>query len=777
MGMDITVEKREKNTEFAGRDGLTEKSKFQTDNQDSKIGEILFISSFPPRECGIAVYTQNLLNALNNRFLNSFSHKLCAIQPDETKYYYPPEVTSVLNISNREDFVRIAKEINENKKLSAVLIQHEFDLYKKSEQIFIDFIRQISKPVIIVFHSVISGPSEEMKAHIVDMANSVRLIIVLASVSEDVLTKEYGLPKEKIQVIPYGTHLVNPANVVALKEKYKLTGKSVISSIGLLSPGKGIENTLEALPAVIKQHPEVMFLIVGKTHPEELKKEGEKYRIMLEARVKSLKLQNHVQFLNIYSTPEMLLEFFQLSDICIFSCTNPNRPMSSMFSFAVSCGNAIISSPTPHAYEFLGEDSDKYIYKGTNDLAVKINILLDDPALRKTYSDKVLKKSISSIWENSAQIYNNIFDRITGNKLTTDYKYPPIKLDFLKLLTDRTGILQLSYKGEPDLRAGYTLDDNALALFVFCMHFKITGDINDITYIRKYLKFLYHCFQASGEFYKYVDHERKFPSRNLNENLEESQAKAIWALGYLYSMKGLVPSEMTDVAGLMLENSLLKAETFKSPKSIALVIKGMYYYFSVSESIKDLNMIKSLANKLVDMYKTYSTDNWKWFEPKFSASASILPGALLNTWLISGELVYKNIAAEAFEFLSSRMLINNRFDIVSKDDWINGLPGDQHPGEKPCDIAFAVIALSKFYLMCKDNEYFFRMDTAFKWFIGENRLKQMIYNPVSGGCFDGLDSNGVIISQSADSALCYSLARMIVDKYKFNGENHINQII
>lgn len=750
-------------------------SRAETEKANTTAGDIVFITSYPPRECGIASYSQKLVNALNSRFVNNFNINIYALQSGSSKLYYPPEVISTLDTDNPSDYIRIANEINSQDDILAVVLQHEFDLFQNSQSNLIDFLNQLSKPLITVFHTVITHPANEIQKYVQQIAEASRLVIVLAGISEKVLKTDYNVSEEKVEVIPYGTHLITPSNVQVLKEKYQLTGKFVLSTVGMLSPDKGIENTLEALPAVIKAHPEIIFLIIGKTHPEELKKSGENYRIMLEGKVKSLKLQNHVRFLNVFSTDDILKEYFQMSDICIFSSTNENRPMSGMFSFAVSCGCPIISSPTPHAYEFL-ENNAGLIYKSIEDLSSKIITLLDNPSLRKDLSENIQRKAISAVWENSAQNYNNLISNVSGKTQPAEYKYPPIKLDFIKSLTDRTGILHTTYKGEPDLRAGYHLDDNALGLFVFCMHYKFSGDINDITYIRKYLKFIYHCYQSTGVFYKYLDYERKFTTQNQNENLEETQAKAIWALGYLFSMKTLLPTEMTDVSGLMIENTLPLTTSFKSSKSIALVIKGLYYYYSVNEATKDLTLIKTLANKLVDMYNSYSNENWKWFEPKLTVSASILPGALLNTWLITGDEVYKDIAKESFEFLYSRMFNNYSIEIKSAEDWIRNT-ADSGTGEQPCDLAFYIITSSKFYLMCKENEYFYRMDGAFKWFLGNNRLKQMIYNPVSGGCFDGLENEHVKLTQSTDSALCYTLARMIVEKYKFNGENHINHMI
>lgn len=736
--------------------------------------EIFVISSFPPRECGIADYSKNLIDALTGRFNNFFSIKVCALERGESKYYYPEEVSCKLNTLQPEEYNSIANQINNNENIKAVIIQHEFDLFADHPEYLTQFMRNISKPVALAFHSVIPSPADSVKNYIKDISEAASSVIVMAKEAKSILINNYTVSEGKIEIIPYGTHLISTNNASLLKDKYKLTGRTIITSFGLLTPGKGIETVLESLPQVIKLHPEIMYLIIGKTHPEVLKKDGESYRIKLEAKVKSLKLQNHVQFINAYFPNDIIKEYLLASDVCVFSCLNPNRPMSGTFSFAVSCGCPIISTPTPHAVEFIGNDAGlTYTFGNADELSEKINIMLENPALRKSFSENISRKASTAIWENSAVAYGTLINNLTGNILPLIFKAPPIKFDFIRLLTDRNGILTTSYKGEPDIRSGYTLDDNSLALFVSCMHYKITGDINDISLIRKYLKFIYHCYQSSGTFLKYMDYERKFRAQNYNEDLEESQAKAIWALGYLVSMKGLLPVELIEIGQLLLQNSINLVTKFKSGHSLAFAIKGLYYYYSVKETPDNLLLIKTLANSLLRMYKNTSKENWKWFEDKFTNAGSIMPGALLNTWLLTGEQVYKDIAVESFDFLSSRLYKNDKIDIFSSDDWNFDCLKNSRPGERPCDIAFNVVALSKFYLVCKESKYYESIDKAFNWFLGNNRLGQIVYNPVTGSCFDGLDDNNVKLSQSADSTLCYTLARMVVEKYKFIGEDHI----
>ncbi|HEX3009817.1 MAG TPA: glycosyltransferase [Bacteroidales bacterium] len=568
MGNEIILERSGVEVgDFLQEDPDVARAYYNIEKPKAVEGEILFLTSYPPRECGIANYSLNLLNALHSRLDNYYGLKVCALENGDTKYYYPGEVVEVLNTSVPSDYMRVAVRINQNTDIVAVVIQHEFDLFKGQEDTLLNFIKQISKPVVVVFHSVIPHPSPELKMYVQNIAAACKSVITMGSVARSVVLDNYYLPPGKVEAIPYGTHQVAFVDSPRLKEKLKIEARYLLTAVGLLAPGKGFETILEALPAVIKSNPGVKLLIIGKTHPEELKKGGEQYRILLEARVKSLKLQSHVEFMNVLLTPDTLKEYFQVSDISIFSSNDINRPTSSIFSFAVSCGCPIISTPTLHAREFLDNGAGMmFECRNSQDLADKIIQLLENPGLRKSLSENVLKRSQASAWENSSLLYARMLNNIAENKIAIDLKYPPIQLDFLKMLTDKVGILRESYKNKPDFRSGYILDDNALALFVFCMHYKNTRDIDDLPYIRKYLKFVSHCFQPSGMFFKYMDYQHKFTPQNKLENLEETQAKAIWALGYVYSMKGLLPAEMTDVAGLLMENMLPCTDKFETAK-------------------------------------------------------------------------------------------------------------------------------------------------------------------------------------------------------------------
>lgn len=286
-------------------------------HQDTKkeLPEILFITTYPPRECGIATYSQDLIKALNNKFQNSFKIKICPLESNNEQHYYTDAIKYILNTDHPNAFINLANQININNNLQMVLIQHEFGLFKNNEASLKQFTKTLQKPVIIVFHTVLPRPNPSLKTNVQDIAEEAHSVIVMTNSAAELLVKDYGIAINKITIIQHGTHLVPHSDKEELKIKYQLEGKKILSTFGLLSSGKSIETTLEALPRIVKKNKDVVFLIIGKTHPSVVKEEGEKYRLMLQAKIEDLQLQEHVQFINHFLPLAELLEYLQLTDI------------------------------------------------------------------------------------------------------------------------------------------------------------------------------------------------------------------------------------------------------------------------------------------------------------------------------------------------------------------------------------------------------------------------------------------------------------------------------
>ena len=731
------------------------------------LAEILVITSYPPRECGIATYSQDLIQALNEKFRQSFSIRVCALQTASQDYEYPKEVKFKLETSEVNSYLNLAQSINDDEQIELVLVEHEFGLFKEQEMAFLQMLYEISKPIILVFHTVLPKPNLRLKTEVRSIVAACRSVIVMTHTSADILLYDYGISKQKISIIAHGTHLVTFKNEQLLKEKYKLTGRRILTTFGLLSSGKSLETTIEALPAIIEQCPEALFLIIGKTHPEVVKSDGEKYRESLVLRIEELGLQKHVKFINKYLSLKELLEYLQLTDIYLFTSNDPNQAVSGTFVYAMSCGCPIISTPIPHAVELLSKGTGViFDFNDSKQLAKETITLLNDNTLRMNIVINSLQKIVSSAWENSAVEHSMLFKKITGNRIKIRYDLPVINLDQIKAMTTDVGIIQFSKLNQPDISSGYTLDDNARALVATCMIFKRDGSKDSIDAIRKYLNFIKFCQQPEGDFLNYVDVNKNFTDQNDTVNLDDSNGRAVWALGYLLLLKGLLPEDIILGADEVLKKSLLQIVKIKSPRAMAFAIKGIYYSHKVSKDPENIELIKTFANRLVQIYKEVATDKWEWFESNLTYANSILPEAMLYTWLITKEPIYKDIAKISFNFLLSQTFNENGIEVISNKTWLQKGQKAGHFGEQPIDVAYTIMTLSKFYNVLMDDEYRQKMVTAFNWFLGENRLHQIIYNPCTGGCYDGLEETHVNLNQGAESTISYLMARLTIEKYK-----------
>jgi len=687
------------------------------------------------------------------------------LESGNASYNYPDEVKFILDTSLAAGYKKLAQSINQDNRIKIVLIQHEFGFYIMQEQAFLEFLNELSKPVVIVFHTVLPHPDEQLISKIQRIAAVCGSIIVMTHNSAGILTTDYGIPRQKISVIAHGTHLVPHLSKEFLKVKYGLKGRKVLTTFGLLSSGKSIETTLEALPAIVKQFPKVVFLIIGKTHPEVVKTEGEKYREMLEQIVEKYLLHDHVKFINDYLALPDLLEYLQLTDIYLFTTNDPNQAVSGTFVYAMSCACPIISTPIPHARELLTEDTGIiFDFRNSQQLADGVLRLLNDDPLRRNISSNTLEKIVSTAWENSAVAHAMLFEKITKIKL--QYNLPAIDLNHLKHMTTTTGIIQFSKINQPDICSGYTLDDNARALVAMCMHYKLTGDEESIFFIDKYLSFIKLCMQPEGDFLNYIDKDNKFTDQNNTVNLDDANGRAVWALGYLVSLIDLLPGEIISEAEKIIDKSLLHIGTVHSTRAMAFAIKGLYYYHITVKSPENLVLLKTFANRLVQMYKHESNEKWEWFESYLTYANSTLPESMLYAWLLTGETIYKDIANSSLNFLLSQTFNENWIEVISNKNWLQKGQVAGHFGEQPIDVAYTIMTLSKFYDVFLDEDKHLKMETAFTWFLGNNRLHQIIYNPCTGGCYDGLEETHVNLNQGAESTVSYLMARLTMEKYK-----------
>lgn len=735
---------------------------FNFKRRTADLPEILFVTSYPPRECGIATYSEDLIAALNNKFKKSFNIKIAALQHTGDTYDYSDAVQYQLDTDNPLSYKMLAREIN-NSNIQLVVIQHEFGLFHPNEADFIRFIEAIKKPIALGFHTVLPNPGLALQESVSDIDRFVDGFIVMTETSKKILVDQYELDADKITVIAHGTHLVKPANKKTLKEKYEVSGRKVLSTFGLLSSGKSLETTINALPEIVKHEPETLFLIIGRTHPGVVKHEGEIYRESLIARIAELGMEKHVRFVNKYLALDELLDYLQLTDIYLFTSKDRNQAVSGTFSYAISCGCPIISTPIPHAMEVLEGGAGAIVdFENPQQLGGQVIRLLGDDTLRKNMSLNGIHKLAPTSWENSALAHVALFKKLCHEKISLHYKIPAVNLRHFKNMTTDFGMLQFSVINQPDKGSGYTLDDNARALVAICQHYKLTQEKADLKYIQLYFDFIKYCLQDEGYFLNYVDYSRKFTPQN-NENLADSNGRAIWALGYLISIGSELPEELTYQARKTFQKAISNVFKIHSPRAIAFIIKGIYYSNTAAHSDENASIMKYLADRLVQMYLHESKPDWQWYESYLTYGNSILPEAMLLAYTQTGNLAYKNIAQASFDFLLSTIFKDNTIKVVSNKGWLhhhNKSVPVANGGEQPIDVAYTILALSTFFKVFNEVDYLQKMETAFNWFLGKNHLRQIIYNPVTGGCCDGLEEHHVNLNQGAESTISYLMARL-----------------
>lgn len=735
--------------------------------------EVLIISSFPPRECGIANYTKDLVNSLEIKFTNTINITVCPLESNSEQHNYNQEICEPLNVDDVISFQNTLDFINTKSNTSLVIIQHEFGFFNGREDIFFNFISSIVKPVIIVFHTVLPLPNLKLKIDIQKISDFCESIIVMTKTSATILIKEYEISEDKIAVIPHGTHLVNRTDKIKLKKKYLLNNKLVLSTFGLISSGKSIETTLYALPRIIEKNPNVMFLIIGITHPTVVKNEAEKYRFFLSEIVAELKLEQHVKFINKYLPLWELLEYLQLSDVYLFTSKDPNQAVSGTFSYAISCGCPVVSTPIPHAKEVIKNDNGIiFNFENSEELASAVIRLLNDENLRKNISSNSLHSMASTAWENSAIAHALLFNKFFTKNNTLEYRLPKIDLSHLDRLTTDFGIIQFSKINQPDITSGYTLDDNARALLTVAAHFKLTNEEADLARIKIYLNFLDFCLQEDGTMLNYVDEDYLFTPQNYLTNLEDSNGRAIWSLGYLLSISNILPSYIIEIAENIFERVISNFSKNYSSRAMAFAIKGLHLKDSHTKEFKNKELIVQLSNRLVQMYKHESKENWNWFESYLTYANSILPEALLCAWQVTNDKIYLDIAKDSFDFLVSKIFIGDEIKVISNKNWMsldtefnfNSCNLKKHGGEQPIDVAYTIFALEKFYEVFKNEEYFRKINIAFSWFLGNNHLHQIVYNPCTAGCYDGVEEENVNLNQGSESTVSYLLARIKLEK-------------
>ena len=730
--------------------------------------KMLIVSSYPPRQCGLATFSNDIANAIKNVFGATLPIEVCALQNTISTYDYGPEVNYILPTTEVDEYRNVAEKINTREDIALVCIQHEFGLFGgEYGNHILSFILALNKPIVIVFHTVLPHPDERRKkiVHaIIDLADKV---ITLTHRSKEILVKEYESDPLKLLVIPHGNHNILWEEKELLKKQYNYADRVVLSTFGLISENKNIETILEALPNVIKAYPKIIYLIIGKTHPEIIKQQGEEYRTKLTDLVHDLQLDNHVLFINEYLELKKLLQYLTLSDIYLFSSKDPNQAVSGTFAYAMSSGCAVISTPIPHAVEVLTDGNGILLksFDKPQEFTDALLQLLENEEQRVQMARNAFSAAHASSWENIAIQYRLLFDQLTNREDDLKFSYPEIRLDHIEKMTTDYGILQFSKFSEPDPESGYTLDDNARALINMVMYYNIYKEEKSMQLASIYLSYIEGIQRDDGWFDNYKDYEHYLTSQNNEVNLEDANGRAIWSLGFVIAHKDILPSDLVTRAEKCWKKRIKNIHEISSPRAIAYALKGLYHYYQSYPDPAIKASIEKFADELLHHYNINSDKNWCWYEDYMTYANNVLPEAMMFSYLVTRNPKYKKIAVVTFDFLLSNYFMKGQLKVISNRGWFKKQNERVFHGEQPIEVATTIIALDLFYEVTANQKYKEQLKLAFVWFLGNNHLKQIMYNPENGASYDGLEDKQININQGAESTLCFFKARLLMEKY------------
>ena len=722
---------------------------------------VLFVSTYPPRECGIATFTQDISSAVEKKFYPHLVSKILAMNSNSVNIYnYPKKEIYQLSDSERKSYKKLAQKINEDPSIKIVVVQHEFGIFGGHfGEYLLDLLKNIDKPKILNFHSILPKPEPKRKNLLKNLAENVDEFLVMTQAGVEILRKTYEI-KIPIRVIPHGIPTVEYESQKKAKEDLGFAGKIILSSFGMMSINKGYEYVIEALPEVVKKYPNLLYIIVGATHPNVRKHEGERYRNFLARKVKERELQRNVKFYNKYVPLDEIIHYLKATDIYICSSLTPEQITSGTLAYAMGCGRAAISTPFLHAKDLITPDRGRLTsgFKDSEGFKNALLELLSNKEKIKNMEETAYEFTRHMTWPNVALAYGETIKKYLPIPETFFEVLPEINIEHIKKMTDDFGIIQFARYASPNPNSGYTLDDNSRALEVVSQLYTKTQDPKYINLARIYLNYLNHVQDRSGRFLNFVSRFRKI---NLKSLEEEAHARAVQALGILISLQ-TIPKEIKKQAEELFFRSLPVSIKIESPRPAASIIKGLYHYNKEFYSESTINKIDKLAETLISIYDHNVEQGWEWFEKELTYANSKLPEALLYAYMTTRKNRYIEIASQSLRFLMSKTFEDNMFIPIGQNGWYK--KGKERPyyDQQPIEVDSMVSTLALAYKLTRNPIYEKKALIAFQWFLGRNTLKQVIYNEKTGGCLDGLDEQNANLNQGAESTLAYLNARLVM---------------
>ena len=740
----------------------------------TSLRKIAFLGDYLPRKCGIATFTTDLRCSIATEF-PALQCPVVPVNDLEEGYDYPPEVRFEIAEQDLPSYLRAADFLNITD-VDVLCVEHEFGIFGgPAGSHVLALLRELRMPIVTTLHTVLREPNDDQRRVMRELARLSTRLVVMNERGQEFLREIYRIPAAKIDLIPHGIPDMPFADPNYFKDEFSVAGKQVLLTFGLLSPNKGIEYALRALPEIIREFPNVVYIVLGQTHPNLLRNEGDTYRLSLERLAKELGVQKHVVFFNRFVELDELMRFIGAADIYLTPYLTETQITSGTLAYAFGNGNAVISTPYWHAAELLTQDRGRLVpFRDSPAIAAAAIELLRDETLRHSMRKTAYKLGRAMVWSRVAQSYVKSFQQarldhsFVGRKSspikTLDEQpdqLPELKLDHLFRMSDSTGIFQHACFTVPNFAEGYCTDDNARALALALSLQRLGKSSPKIQLLATtYAAFLNHAFdRKSGRFRNFMGFDRHWLE---DVGSEDCQGHALWALGLCVAQSG--PGSLPMLAAQLFEQALPVAAEFTSPRAWACTLIGIGEYLRrLSGDRRVTQFREALTAKLLQRYADAATDEWQWFEEVVSYANAKLPHAMIlsgrsmnNPTMV--ELGLKTlrwlVKVQTSEAGSFRPVGSNGFYARGK---VRAL-FDQQPIEAQCTVSACIEA----YHATNDTAWLAEARRAFEWFLGRNDLGLVLYDSTTGGCRDGLHVDRLSQNQGAESTLAFllSLAEM-----------------
>ncbi|HLF11164.1 MAG TPA: glycosyltransferase, partial [Gammaproteobacteria bacterium] len=710
---------------------------------DSAIA-VAFVGTYGPRRCGIATFTADLAEAIAGNDRRALPMVLAVTEPSG-QYQYPAEVKFEIRQNVKADYARAAEFVNYSS-VRLVSVQHEYGIFGGDDGAYIlNFIRALRVPVVVTLHTVLKCPSANQAAIVHKMLSYGAQIVVMSEVARDLLASSYGVSGEKVRIIPHGIPVMDRSpDQEALKARFGVAQRRLLLTFGLLSPNKGIETVIRALPAVVRDFPDLIYFVVGATHPAVLRQEGEAYRTMLEWEAEKLGVREHVVFRGQFVSADELCQYLQAADIFVSPYLNEAQVTSGALSYAMGAGAAVVSTPYWHAQELLaGKRGHLFPFKDHAALSRTLLELCGSPAELQRVRAAAFEFTHAMEWPRIGDAYFEMISaalRAAGGSRAAIARppavasaLPELRLDHLQRMTDDTGIIQHATYSVPARRTGYCVDDNARALIVAVHADRVQASAAARALVTTYLGYL-HCSQeADGSFRNFMNYDRSLePARPSDDCI----GRALWALGVAATLAA--DEGCRALARDMFARALPHAGEL-GPRGTAQAVLGLVSVLvAAPESTELRSVLDRLVEKLAERYRNHATEEWRWFESTLTYDNAILPLALFAAYEVTGERATLRAARESLEFLEEVCFIGDRLQLVGNTGWHSRGGEKAWADEQAIDAAAFVLAFRCAHKVTGDRHYLQRMREAFAWFLGANRLGVSLYDFATGGCHDGM---------------------------------------